>query len=84
MKELTLDKIPEVEAALKKHLSLFQLFVMLYWRYTKPYKVLYIYLSICKGYDAKVAYYTAWYCNKKDIYNWIETLYYTETFKTDK
>lgn len=43
MKELTLDKIPEVEAALKKHLSLFQLFVMLYWRYTKPYKALYIY-----------------------------------------
>jgi hypothetical protein len=74
MKELLLDKKEEIEANLKQHLSLINLIVMLYWRYVKPYKILYIYLSISKGYDVKVAYYTAWYCNKKDIYNWINKL----------
>ena len=74
MKELPLDKIEEIEASLKKHLSIIQLLIMLYWTKFKTYKTLYIYLSVYKGYDVKVAYYTAWYCNKKDIYNWINQL----------
>lgn len=71
---LRLDKIEDVEAELKKNLSLVNIFVMLYWRYLKPYKVLYVYLAITKGHDAKVSYYTAWYCTKKQIYELINQL----------
>jgi len=74
MKELPLDKIAEIEAALSQHFSLLNLVVMLYWRYIKPYKIIYIYLSISKGYNAKVAYFSAWYGNKKDIYDRINKL----------
>jgi uncharacterized protein YlbG (UPF0298 family) len=71
---LPLDKIEYVKAELKKNLSLVNVGVMLYWRYFKPHKVLYVYLAITKGHDAKVSYYTAWYCNKKQIYEWVNKL----------